>query len=285
MEQPGLILARALVYGSMLPAAGLPLYSLTAGRGEELSPGARLAAVGLAGLAAAASVWWVLEDIAAMAAVALVELDRATVEAVAGATPLGLALALRLAALALLGVAVLARWPRIVAALAGTGALASLALTGHAGAGEGLSGMLHCLADTVHLAAAACWIGALLVFVACSLAPGRRPALVLRLERFAAAGTGLVGLLVITGIANTLLITGWPLPLHSGWMRLLLAKLALFAAMLGCAALNRWVLVPALERRAPAAVLRLRLSLGCELAAGLAILLAVAQLGTLDPAA
>lgn len=285
MEQPGLIIARALVYGTMLPATGLPIYALAAGQAAWLSRRARLAAIGLAALAALASLWWLLEDIAAMAAVPLDALDRATVEAVAGATPLGLALGLRLGALGLLVLALLVRWPALVAALAGIGALATMALTGHAGAGEGLPGMAHCLADTAHLAAAACWIGALLVFVAGCLGPARRPPLADRLARFAGLGTLLVGVLLATGIANTLLITGWPLPLHSGWTRLLLAKLALFAAMLGCAGLNRWVLVPALERHEPRAAIHLRRSLACELAAGLAILLLVAQLGTLDPSA
>ena len=238
MEQPGLIIARALVYGSMLPAAGLPLYCFADHRGR-LSPRARIATTALAVLAAVASLWWLLEDIAAMAALPLGELDRATVEAVAGATPLGLAIELRLAALALVITAALARWPAAVAALAGTGALATMAMTGHAGAGEGLPGIVHCLADTAHLAAAACWIGALLVFVAGSLGAARPPALAERLARFAGVGTLLVGVLLASGIANTLLITGWPLPLPSRWMGLLLAKLALFAVMLGCAALNR----------------------------------------------
>lgn len=68
---------------------------------------------------------------------------------------------------------------------------------------------------------------------------------------------------------------------------LLLAKLALFAIMLMLAALNRYVLTPALIRRTaiePGSLRHLRLSVRLELGLIAIILALVAYLGTLDPA-
>jgi putative copper resistance protein D len=63
-------------------------------------------------------------------------------------------------------------------------------------------------------------------------------------------GTVLVGLLTICGIANLLYLAPpaqWPLLASTQYGTLMLAKLALFAAMFGLAAHNRFRLVPALE--------------------------------------
>ena len=70
--------------------------------------------------------------------------------------------------------------------------------------------------------------------------------------------------------------------------RLLLAKLALFGAMLGLAAINRWRLTPALaaagsDAGAWPAERRIRLSIMLETTAAILILVLVAWLGTLDP--
>lgn len=285
MEQTGLIAARAAAYLTLLPAAGLPLYQLTAGRVAAVSLAASRATAAFAVLAGLASAWWLLASIGAMADLPLAALDRETVRAVAEATPLGLVLEVRLAALALLVLAALLRLPLWLRALAGLTALATAALTGHAGATEGLLGWAHRAGDVAHLAGAACWLAALLVFVAEALAGDDAEAFEARLARFAATGTVIVGVLTLTGIANTLLIASWPLPLASLWFALLAAKLALFAAMLGLAALNRWRLTPALARGTAGARGRLRLSLACELGCALAIIGLVALLGTLDPAA
>jgi len=285
MDQAGLIAARALLYATLLPAAGLPLYLLTAGKGTAAGRPVRITAAVLALLAAAATLWWLLAAIAAMAALPLGQLDRDTVAAVSAATPLGAVVRLRLAALAVLAATVLPRLPLAVPALAGLVALATAAFTGHAGASEGAIGLLHRAADILHLAAAGCWIAALGVFVAGAF--GRKPATALEagLTRFATTGTAIVAILVPTGLANTLLIAGWPVPLSTRWTAFLALKLALFAAMLGLAALNRWRLTPALGRGDAGARRALRVSTGCELACGLAVLALVAVLGSLDPAA
>lgn len=285
MEQAGLIAARAAVYATMIPAAGIPLYMLAASRVAAAGTMVRRATAILALLAAIASVWWLLASIGAMAALPLAELDRETVEAVASATPLGAVLKWRLFALGLLAVTVLTRLPLAVPALAGLAALATASLTGHAGASEATAGLVHRAFDTLHLAAAALWLGALVSFVGGVFGTEKADRLEARLGRFATTGTVLVGMLLITGLGNTLLIAGWPLPLSSRWTALLALKLALFAAMLGLAALNRWRLTPMLARREPGARGALRASLACELACGLAVVAIVALLGTLDPAA
>lgn len=285
MDNAVLQVARALVYLTLLPAAGLPLYHLTAGRVAAVSDGGRRAVAVLALLAALASAFWLVASVAAMAAMPLAELDRDTLVLVARATPLGMVLVVRLAALAVL---LLAAWsprgPLTLAALAGLVALATLAFTGHAGATEGRSGWVHCLSDTIHLAAAACWLAALVRFVTGIWRGEPAEAAARRLAQFAATGSAIVAILVVTGIVNTILIAGVALPPRSAWTMLLALKLALFAAMLGLAALNRWRLTPALDRDEAGAAGRLRRSLSAELACAVVLVGVVAVLGTLDPA-
>ena len=285
MTDAGLVVARAITYGALLLTAGLPLYMMTAGRGVAMSPRCRTALVLLAFVGAGASAWWALASIAAMAAVPVAQLDRETVIAVLGATPLGNVVSIRLAALALVVVATFLRWPRILVALPAVVALATAAWTGHAGATEGAAGSLHRLADIVHLLSAGVWLGALAMLLASALGSTDPRELEHRLAGFATTGTAIVVLLLASGIAKALFIAGWPLRLTGLWTLLLGIKLALFAAMLGCAALNRWRLTPALRAGGPAARRGLRLSLAAEASAGLAVVALVAALGVLDPAA
>lgn len=242
----------------------------------------RAALVVLALIAGAASVWWALESVAAMAGLPLADLDQPTAEAVLAATPLGAVMEWRLTALACVAMAAVVplkvlRLP--VMALAGAVALCSMALTGHAGASEWA---LHRWADGLHLIAAALWIGALVTFVGNALL---RKADVQALARFARTGSVVVAVLVLTGMVNTLTIAGFPPVWQSRWMGLLGTKIALFALMLALAAANRWRIVPALERGEVGAEARLRRSLLLEVAAGLGVVLVVAVLGVLDPAA
>lgn len=281
MEPGGLIGARAACYLALLLVAGLPLHALAAGR--PLSGRGRFALAVLALGGAVASAWWALESVAAMAGIGLAELDQPTAEAVLAATPLGAVMEWRLTALvAVIAAAALPlralRAP--VMALGGAVALCSMAWTGHAGASE-LA--LHRWADALHLLAAATWIAALVSFVAGALSPETPD--VAGLARFARTGSAVVAVLILTGTVNTLAIAGWPPVLHSRWSVLLAIKIALFALMLALAANNRWRIVPALERGEPGARGRLRRSLLAELAAGLGVVVLVALLGVLDPAA
>ncbi|WP_298286551.1 copper homeostasis membrane protein CopD [Novosphingobium sp.] len=275
-----MIAARAAAYVALLLLAGLPLQALSSGRVVSGRMRAVLALLAL--IAGAASVWWALESVAAMAGLPLAELDQHTAEAVLAATPLGAVMEWRLTALACVIMAAIVplkvlRLP--VMALAGAVALCSMALTGHAGASEWA---LHRWADGLHLLAAALWFGALVVFVADAF---MRKSDVQALAGFARTGSVVVAVLVLTGVVNSLAIAGFPPVLDSRWFWLLGVKIALFGLMLALAAHNRWRIVPALERGDGGAEARLRRSLSLEMAAGLGVVMVVAMLGVLDPAA
>ena len=128
---------------------------------------------------------------------------------------------------------------------------------------------------TLHLLAAAFWIGALL--------PLRRavgqPEGARLLHRFGNIASFTVALLVVVGLIFAWLMTGSISNLLStayGWT--LLAKLGLVAGLMALAALNKWRFVPALASGAPAAVPHLRRSIQIEAIAVLLILLATATL-------
>ncbi|MBO9603147.1 MAG: copper homeostasis membrane protein CopD [Novosphingobium sp.] len=190
-----------------------------------------------------------------------------------------------LACLALLALPV-GRAGFLAAGTLGTLAAASLAWLGH---GASRDGWLPIGGDVLHVLAASLWIGALFGF-APLLRGAREEAGIARLrvalDRFSALGLPLVAVLALSGAANTLYVVG---PDHLGGLpstpygRLLLAKLAAFAAMLALAALNRWRLTPALARREGGSAGRLRASVGIEAALGAAVLALVAWLGTLEP--
>lgn len=227
--------------------------------------------------------------------------DVSMVGMVVSSTTFGYAVVLRLVLTAIAGIVLLvsrrsaALW--FVCAL-GAVATLSLAWGGHGAGDEGISGLVHLGADLVHLLAAALWLGALAALVILALDPrATREAAVARrlhfaLDGFSGAGTVAVGLLIVTGVANTWFLVG---PTHLGsffttlYGGLLLAKLGLFGAMATLAAINRWKLTPALDAVAvadlPAAIRSLRGSLALESAAGLLVLVAVAWLGTLAPPA
>ncbi len=178
----------------------------------------------------------------------------------------------------------------VVIVLAGVAA-SSLAWGGHAAAGEGAIGLARLAADVLHLLAAGIWLGALLVFLRLILSDARKDAGAIQasLARFAGVGSGVVAVLLLTGVVNLLLTVGWAQLASltaTLWGRLLLIKLALFAAMLALAALNRFQLTPALVDSAPeppAALTRLRISLLAESGFAVLVIALVAWLGTLSP--
>ncbi|MDH0624135.1 copper homeostasis membrane protein CopD [Pseudomonas chengduensis] len=184
---------------------------------------------------------------------------------------------------------------RRVTVLAGA-ALLSLAWNGHAAGGEGVSGAVRLVAGMAHLLAAGGWIGAIFALLILFVRHGKPAAgeglhmLWRALHTFSRPGTVFVGVLVVTGILHYGDLVGWSIaPLfHSRHGNLMLLKLALFAAMLGLAALHRWWLVPRLERDIHTGVpshsaQHLRLSVTIEATIALLILVSVAVLGTLSP--
>ncbi|WP_144098267.1 CopD family protein [Croceicoccus sediminis] len=284
MDDTNVVLARAALYVVALGLAGIPLYLRISGT-VEAGKGLRLAMAAGAIAAAAIAAWWAAASVAAMAALPLGDLDYEMFSAVAGATPIGTVLDVRLAAA--IGVLLAAAFlPRtlILGLIAAAIPIAGV-WTGHPGAAEGMTGHVQRLFDAIHLLAAAVWFGALIVFLASLIRSGAgRVTLVSRLRAFAATGTVIVATLAVTGTVNGWLIAQHGFAWSSTWSFLLIVKLGLFAAMLAFAAVNRWKLTPAYEAGAPGSAGRLGTSLLLEASCAVGIFALVAIIGLSNPA-
>lgn len=128
---------------------------------------------------------------------------------------------------------------------------------------------------TVHLLAAAFWVGALAPLRhAVSQSDGAS-----LLHRFGNIASVTVGLLVVVGLVFAWLMTGSFMALFMtayGWT--LIVKLSVVAGLMALAALNKWRLVPALASCDPTAGPHLRRSIQIEAVAVLLILIATAAL-------
>ena len=170
--------------------------------------------------------------------------------------------------------------------------LASIALNGNAGSNEGPTGFQHRLMDAVHLLASGIWVGALVIFAILAIHSGRRQRRdddVRRfrdsLSKFSEVGTVTVVILTFSGMLNPAFFLS---SLRTAYGQLLLVKIAIFATMLGLAALNRFWLTPrlaaALDSVGQAKALRaLRASIVAESALAVLVLALVAWLSTLSP--
>jgi putative copper resistance protein D len=240
---------------------------------------------------------WLLAEAASFADEPQQPLVWSTVRVVVFETRFGAMALLRLLLLAMMLVVLLAAPMR--RALLGLAALAAAAVasfvgTGHGTSPGGLSGGLHALADALHLWAAGLWLGALVPLWLLAATAGDEAGideLTRGLLRFSAIGPVVVAVLTLSGVINAALLLG-PAPWHalftSDYGRTLLIKLALFALMLLCAAINRYALTPRLSttRSAPvsrSALRRLRAVLGLETAVAFVLIAAVAWLGALAP--
>ena len=228
--------------------------------------------------------------------------DRELLSAVLWHTGFGQVLGLRLGLCALLPLALvwratLARW---VAVALSAFLLGSLAWMGHAAAEEGVDHLIHLSADVVHLLAAAAWLGglpmlALLLHRALAAATAEAYEVVkVSTRRFSVMGLIAVGALLATGVVNTWYLAGsLPALLGTDYGRWLLVKIALFAAMVATAAVNRQVLTPRLVLKpggagrgsARAALRGLRRNSLVEAVLGLGVIAIVAWLGAAVPGA
>ncbi|MBS88167.1 MULTISPECIES: copper homeostasis membrane protein CopD [Sphingomonadales] len=305
MGDAGLIAIRWALYVDLGLLFGLPLFALYAlGGGRTaaryLPMSAILAALALVGLMLSSLGF--MAQVSAMTGLPLTRPDVSILGDLLNETALGLALKARIAALLILLLCALlcSRAPRVAAAastLAGACALATLAWGGHGGAGEGGIGWLQLVTDLVHLLAAGAWIGAIAAFLLLALRwvdaddMDHVSLTEAALRGFATVGSLVVGLLILTGAVNGAILVGPGNILSLGkttYGLLLIAKLSLFAAMLGLAALNRYRLTPALglavaQGDARCAMAILRRSLLAEGGLAIVILALVAWLGTLSP--
>ncbi len=208
----------------------------------------------------------VLAIVGALANVAILAMrlggmfDEATLSAIRE-SPTGVAAALQMGgALALLAFAS-TRGLGVAARIAGGAALvASFAANGHAASADLVSAVI----AFVHVAAAAWWLGALLLMMpACHAWTGE--ALVPLVRRFSQVALAVVANLVAAGVLLVLTLVDFA---REGWFtpyaQLLTVKIALAAGVLALAVYNKFLLTPHLPDPEGRAVRALRLSIVLE---------------------
>jgi len=176
------------------------------------------------------------------------------------------------------------------------GLTAALAWTGHAGSTAAAIGILHLTADTLHLLAAAIWIGGLVSLVLL-LSVSRNDQTDAGVsfarnatQRFSIMGVAIVVVVLATGIVNGWILVGsWHALIATFYGQLLILKIALFAVMLLIAAANRFWLMPRLALRSGSepqleVLRRLARNSMIEIVLALMIFGIVGMLGTLHPA-
>lgn len=304
MLESSVILLRLAQYVGAVLLVGVPLFFAcrmpVSGAAVERWPRTLLVTAALA--TAVAAVLALVAQTAVMAGSLSEALKPTSLEYVALGTGLGRAFVVRAAAAATMaGLLLLLRSGRptwIVLSLFGAVVCGSLAWTGHGAATEGSAGVVHLGVDVVHALAAGLWLGALAALgMILTRAPGHAESDRLThdaLHGFAGLGTLAVGLLVVSGLANSWFLVGLDglaRLLTTSYGVLLVIKLALFGAMLAAASANRFLLTPRLrvslddETALPEAIRALRRSLLVESLLALALLAVVAVMGTLAPPA
>ena len=203
-------------------------------------------------------------------------------------TRFGLVWIVRLALALLLGVLILRPQTRSLQLAAAAALIALPALVGHAGATPGMTGDVHLVSDMVHLLAAGAWLGGLPAFALLLARARAKPSwgnvAVSATRRFSVVGVLSVSALLATGFVNSWFLLGGPRDLvTTDYGRLVALKIGLFAAMITLAAVNRFYLTPRLPDSS--ALHTLKRNSIAEIALGLCVVLFVAILGTLPPAA
>jgi putative copper resistance protein D len=301
------VIARIVQFVGAAILFGTPLFFLyalpKAGVGSAMTlhwPRPVLCASALAVIAAA--LVYLCGQTATMAGDPAAAFDHETLLGVLTDGAMGHALVVRVAAALLAVVASLVIRPGrgLWLPLCGLGAvvIASFAWTGHGAADEGLHGLIHTPADVLHLLAAGVWLGALAAFTFLLWAPGHanpesQAVLGRALEGFSGIGSGVVAVILVTGLINSWFLVGLPGISRMGastYGILLLVKIAGFLAMIGLAGMNRFFHTPALAKglaaRNPAVALKtLRASVILESSLGVAVIVLVAILGMLEPVA
>jgi copper resistance protein D len=288
----GTILFQAMVAGAALHSAE----TLATAVRTQIR---RVAWIGLAITAASAAIWVLLEAVAMSGLPFSEAVTSEVLLTVVNDTQFGRVFEIRFVLAMILAACLaydrfpLARWLALASAL---GLVAAIAWTGHAGSTVGKLGVLHLTADALHLIAAAAWSGGLVPFVWLLVATRRyRHEAWSRLargatERFSTLGIVSVAILLGSGIVNAWMLVGSVGGLiGTQYGHLLLLKIALFAAMVGFAAVNRFWLTPRLASRSGSAAQletlhRLTRNSLIEIALALMIFAIVGMLGTWHPA-
>jgi putative copper resistance protein D len=244
---------------------------------------------------------WLLLQAAAMSGRPLVEaIADGVVFVVLSKTQFGMISSLRFALVILLMVSLMVArarsWAWFMAATLAAGLVAAIAWTGHAAGTVGTKAPIHLACDALHLVAAAAWIGSLVplgLLLRWARLKGGEHGLSIAAQaarRFSALGIISVGVLLASGLVNSWILVGSVAGLTgTDYGRLVVAKLALFAAMVSIAAVNRTRLTPRLFETAGSgmpvnAMRQLSRNITIELVLGLSIFAVVGALGTLHPA-
>jgi copper resistance protein D len=163
------------------------------------------------------------------------------------------------------------------------------AWTGHAGATPGIAGEFPLAADALHLLAAGAWLGglpplAMLLVAAWRQKEARWAAVTaIAVQRFSLFGVISVGTLLASGIANSWYEVGTLNNLFAtSYGQLVLIKIAVFAAMVALASVNRFYLTPRLATAGT--VRRLYRTSLAETGLGFAAVVVVGFLGAMAPA-
>lgn len=166
--------------------------------------------------------------------------------------------------------------------------LAGMATVGHAAMRDGGWGWLQQINQTFHLTAAAFWAGGLLpllILMAEARSIDRRTDAIRAMMRFSRYGHLAVALALLTGVMNSLLILGWPLPSEATpYSTLLLWKIALVALMVLIALFNRYWLVPRFRLAGADAQLQFIRMTQLELLLASCVIGLVSVFATLSPA-
>lgn len=252
-------------------------------------PRSRAWARPLALLALLTAVLWLMGEVADIGRGWSDALNFGLIGSVLTATPFGAAWLIHLGLALLLVVASVSDRPAMATARLVLTALllVSLALVGHAAMDDGALGLVHRGNDMLHLLAAGFWLGALpplLYDLALLRRPHSAEAAREALARFSGLGHIAVAVVLLTGIANAMLILHHiPEDPSSPYQLLLLAKIALVLAMAAIAVANRYWATPRLMERPGSATRALVIGTLAEIALGLVVVALVSVFGTLDP--
>lgn len=286
-----LVLCRALHFTAAIALFGVSAFQAMAapsGLAQVIGPPLRrLTAIAIILIAVTAIAWLLLEAVE-VTGDWLSAMSPATLSALLFETEFGRVLQCRLASVAIL-LAILAmrrhdNW-RITAFWSAL-VLASLGFVGHGAMYTGGLGWLNRSSHALHLLAAGLWLGSLVPLLVCLPMlghPGFAVDAAVALRRFSALGSIAVATVLLTGMANTwLAIEVWPINFQSPYQELLLAKIGLIAAMIGLALVNRFMLTTSLVA-APETWRTLRSNTVAEVILGLAAIVLVSVMGTLEP--
>ena len=295
MIQAGLIVSRFVHFAALLTIFGVSLFPFYAfpvrsGVTEVLRLQRKFLLIG-ASIVFISAILWLEFTAAAMSGKIAGMTDPDVMWSVVRDTDFGRLWMVRLA-LALAILAFMARKPGgdrgIIVLLAGV-LLASLASVGHAQLNDGVAGVVHAVADGLHLLAAGAWLGGLVALSIVLAQPTPLPDLDKLLLRFSGMGYIAVAVLVGSGLVNSWYLVGSPDDqMSTPYGKLLLFKLSLFALMVGIAVVNRLWIVPALARDGQTRPVRwsrrLRQHIFAEQALGFLIVAIVGLLGITEPA-